>query len=1665
VKKLGILITGAMIPAILMAQLTEQWVAAYNGPYGTGWAEFPVAMSVDAAGNTYVTGTGNTTLSPTGKDYVTVKVNSSGALQWAAVYDYHLEDVPTAIATDASGNVYVTGYSCPPGRAGDYVTVKYGANGTQQWICRYDGPAGGWDTPSAIAVDVAGNVYVTGSSMRPGLNRMGKDITTIKYDPNGNEVWVRRYTDSGDRWCEGRDVVVDAAGYVYVAGVLDSDGSNGGLAALKYGASGNLLWVSRHDGPGLHEAGHKIALDVDGNVIVTGKSTYVGPSTLYLTVKYNSSGAEQWWKTYDDLTGNDDAACAVVTDASGSIYVTGHSKNSTTGYDYATIKYSPLGEELWVRRYDVYSGNLEDRATGLALDASGSIVVTGYSARAVSGMDYATVKYSPDGTELWVSRYDGPVSGNDEARAIGVDPQGNVYVTGNSVGDGSSHDFLTVKYSSDGAQQWVSRYGRGYSADAGQRVAMDALGNVYVTGYSVGTSQKNDYVTIKYDPDGETLWTRRYNGPLDHEDCPTAIAVDGDGNVYVTGYSIGLAGWYDCATIKYASDGTMLWVDRYERTDGRNDCGYALAVDGSGFVYVTGYTGAWADVLTIKYAPSGSREWVAVYNNPSGGHDVGWAVTADASGNVYVAGHSRLDYLLIKYSSTGVEQWSRRADYGGDDQAKDVAVDASGNAYITGTGNKDYVTAKYNSAGTREWFQRHDGLAYTVDAGWALELDGTGVYVTGQSSRPESGLDFYTVKYDLAGTRLWDRWYTSAEDRADAAQDIALDGAGNVYVTGYCTRAYSGEDYATLMYDAATGVQLAFADYTGLPHKSDRSLSVATGPAGTVCITGYALRDPALATDMVTIKYQSLQPPEAPVLVSPKNGATGVPIEGDLTWEASERATSYEVTLDGNTYTVTGNSYHYSGLSYLTEYEWDVVAVNDAGSTPSSNGPFTFATIIEKPGPFDLISPADDATGVPIEGNLTWEASERATSYEVTLGGNTYTVTENSYHYSGLDYLTKYKWNVVAVNDGGSTSSGTGPYSFTTIIEKPGPFDLISPADGATGVPVEGDLTWEASERATSYEVTLNGNTYTVTDNSYRYSGLSYLTEYTWNVTAKNAGGERVSANGPFTFTTIIEKPGPFDLSTPPDHATGVSIQGDLTWQGSERATSYEVTLGGNTYTVTENSYHYSGLDYLAKYEWNVVALNDGGSTPSSNGPFTFTTIIEKPARFDLIAPANEAVDQELAGVLEWNASNRAEHYDVYLGTDPKNLPRVSENQTGLSWDYSGLSCGTVYYWKVVAKNAGGETGSEVWSFTTGTLDAGMTEIIEPSGLIDTTSKVPQATVHNFGTLDRDLTTWFEIRYGAADGPVQYLQSVTVYGLGDEDQTATFPTWDVPNDQEGAYYAKSWTELEGDIDATNDTARSQFVVASSDPDPWSGSTLTQGYWKTHPYYDPQHPDDPYIEKYLPVTIAGVRVSTVPEALAIFNPPKPMTAWKMFLIQFLAAKLNAGWQTDPSLLDAWYNYPGGDYPFDSQQVSAIFQVADGYRSTTDKDTLDEMKTVLCNINEYTDTGNRCLWDAPFPAGSGVQGVEVAALAAKLYLSVAPSLVKSGVAHIAYGLPQAAPAQLTVLDVTGRTVVTRGLPAEVGDHVILLDTRSWSAGAYFVRITGADLTATRKLVVQR
>ena len=420
----------------------------------------------------------------------------------------------------------------------------------------------------------------------------------------------------------------------------------------------SLEWVRRYSTPS-RDSANALAVDAQGNVCVTGESQGVGTDYDYATMIYNPAGDRLWAKRYNGPGNASDKATALAVDAQGNICITGESEGVESYSDYGTVKYSPGGNRLWAKRYNG-AGNDWDGTEALVVDSQGNVYVAGWAVIGIgSGWDYVTIKYGPSGNRLWIKRYNGPGNSWDSAYAIGVDAQGNVYVTGGSVGASLFSDFATIKYGPNGDRLWVRRYnGAANDWDQAFALAIDSEGNVYVTGQSATAGSGYDYTTIKYSPAGVLIWAKRYNGPGNGDDVPTAIAVDAQGNAYVTGSSTGVDSYSDYTTIKYGPSGDRLWAKRYNGPGNGDDTPTAIAVDAQGNAYVTGYSpgaGSGGDYATIKYSPSGERLWVQRYNGPGNGDDSAHAIALDAQGNVYVTGESEgegsgSDYATIKYS-------------------------------------------------------------------------------------------------------------------------------------------------------------------------------------------------------------------------------------------------------------------------------------------------------------------------------------------------------------------------------------------------------------------------------------------------------------------------------------------------------------------------------------------------------------------------------------------------------------------------------------------------------------------------------------------------------------------------------------------------------------------------------------------------------------------------------------------------------------------------------------------------------------------------------------------------------------------------------------------------------------------------------------------------------
>lgn len=401
-------------------------------------------------------------------------------------------------------------------------------------------------------------------------------------------------------------------------------------------------WIQRFANPpnGVYNIAG-IATDNSGNVFVSGSMTGT-TLTDYVTIKYNSSGDEQWRRVFTGLI--EDRVIDMALDKSGNICVTGLSENQTGTYDIVTVKYNTQGDSLWLKRYNGASSTAMDQPVAMFIDSEDNIYVSGYTFGSTP-MVFVTIKYSPLGDTLWVAKF--PSGGTSLPRDIIVDKTGNVYVY--------CRGTTVLKYNPSGNLLWNQTYPFD-AAESNKVLISDNSGNIYFAA-TKNTSTFGDFAIVKINPAGDTLWTRSYNGlgnlQQNHDD-PSSLCMDNSGNIFLTGRIYTLSAYF-FSTIKYGSDGNFQWERVYSNPQ-NGEGGNAVLTDNSGNIYVSGGSN---DFTTIKYNTGGDSLWTIFYNGPSNLSDISDVMTMDNSGNIYVAGRSRqtggsgyYDIVTIKYSQT-----------------------------------------------------------------------------------------------------------------------------------------------------------------------------------------------------------------------------------------------------------------------------------------------------------------------------------------------------------------------------------------------------------------------------------------------------------------------------------------------------------------------------------------------------------------------------------------------------------------------------------------------------------------------------------------------------------------------------------------------------------------------------------------------------------------------------------------------------------------------------------------------------------------------------------------------------------------------------------------------------------------------------------------------------
>ncbi len=452
--------------------------------------------------------------------------------------------------------------------------------------------------------------------------------------------WAKRIVNDGT-FTRSRqsDIAVDVSGNTYITGIFEGSTTFGPGEALettltsdgdsdifiaKYTADGNLIWAKRAGGV-QGDAGRSIAVDSSGNVYITG---------IIFRVSATFGPGE-----------------------AGETTLTSHGKS-----DIFVAKYTTDGDLIWARND---GGTAFDEATGIAVDDLGDIYITGgFSGLVTFGAGEAAetmfqnaglneifvAKYTTDGNLIWVKQAAG--NRGEMGRDIAVDDSGNVYVTGDfddtvtfGLGEAGEitftstsdrgNDIFVAKYTTDGNLVWVNRAGGKFS-DRGTSLAVDSLGNAFVTGFfsdfatfGFGESGETSLLDLfnvgnifvaKYHTSGKLAWAKRVSG--DGYSSGKGIAVDDSGNAYVTGnfngsatFGAGEAGEITFTSdsnitdfshfffAKYTTEGNLISA-KYTGGSGANfGESTGIAVDSRDNAYITGHFGG-----NVTFEPNEANE-------------------------------------------------------------------------------------------------------------------------------------------------------------------------------------------------------------------------------------------------------------------------------------------------------------------------------------------------------------------------------------------------------------------------------------------------------------------------------------------------------------------------------------------------------------------------------------------------------------------------------------------------------------------------------------------------------------------------------------------------------------------------------------------------------------------------------------------------------------------------------------------------------------------------------------------------------------------------------------------------------------------------------------------------------------------------------------------------
>lgn len=427
-------------------------------------------------------------------------------------------------------------------------------------------------------------------------------ITNAQY----NKEWFSIYVKPGALLQPKVVKMLTAGDHLYMlANIQGKAATDEDIALVKFDAFGKIVWEKIY---GFLDNFKDEAIDMEidemGNIYVAAASApaKLKTATDFCTIKYSRDGAELWVQRWG-TSGHGEVPCGIEV-RNGMVFVSGksvHTASLTTAEDYHSKIYDAnTGKEVWSHSWNGPGGDWRNYTSDMTLDRGNNLVVVGQSEH--PSYDYGIIRYRwdtippqkpTDSMRIalvfdWERWHNGPSKQIDEAQFVATNLYGDIYVTGNAYSKEGRQDIVTIKYDKKGTQKWVrTMNGTANSRDEPIGIGLDSKGNVIVTGYLSNVKTKEDYCIIKYNPEGDTLWTTAWREMVQGKGVPAAMAIDREDHIFVAGAGPIIGEPY---ARRLDPDGKIVWETIIKSPDGKPMPGglHKMCIDEKGNLYFSG---------------------------------------------------------------------------------------------------------------------------------------------------------------------------------------------------------------------------------------------------------------------------------------------------------------------------------------------------------------------------------------------------------------------------------------------------------------------------------------------------------------------------------------------------------------------------------------------------------------------------------------------------------------------------------------------------------------------------------------------------------------------------------------------------------------------------------------------------------------------------------------------------------------------------------------------------------------------------------------------------------------------------------------------------------------------------------------------------------------------